>query len=174
MIAKQLLETGILQLGLFGEGQVPYRLRLEMLPAYPQLLQTIVYRGVQSLVGVSYFDRLVAHTDAIPIATAISLQLGTSLVYSRGHSEAPVHDLVGAYDIGHPACLIVNTLPPDIHTFLTNAQKVGLEIHSILEIVSTGINIEGIDQYSIVTMTALVHELQQANLITEHFASHLS
>lgn len=173
MIAKQLLDTGILQFGLFAEDGVtsPYRLRLEMLSAYPQLLQNVVYRGVQSLVEIKPFDRLVSHSDAIPLASALSLQTSVSLVYSRGRGEAPVHDLVGAYDVGHPACLIVNTLIPDIETFLADAKRVGLEIHTILEFVSVGQTIDNIDHRAIYTMNALIHELRQSNLITENLAT---
>ncbi len=176
MIAQQLLETGILQFGLFVENNQKhhYRLRLEMLSAYPQLLQTVAYRGVQSLMGVSPFDRLVAHPDTIPLATAISLNLSTSLVYSRGRGQLPVHDLVGAYDVGHPACLVVNTITDDLNDFIAQAQKVGLEIHTILEVVSTGKSIEGMNQHAITSLAALVHELRQLNLITAAFAQHLS
>lgn len=172
MIAKQLLETGLLQFGLFqnSDTQSPYRLRLEMLPAYPELLQNIVYRGVQSLIGVKSFDRLIAHSDAIPIASALSLQTSTSLVYSRGKGELPVYDLVGAYDVGHPACLVVNSITPDIHPFLQNAEKVGLQIHTILEIVSLGQTIEGIDNRPIFTMQELIHELRQYNCIPDSMA----
>lgn len=169
MIAKQLLDTGILQFGLFVEDnqEYPYRLRLGMLSAYPELLQNVLYRGIQSLVGIKPFDRLVAHSEAIPLATALSLNTGVSLVYSRGRGELVVHDLVGAYDVGHPACLIVNTITPDVQSFLSEAKRVGLEIHTILEIVSTGQTIDGIDCRAIYTMNALIHELQQHNLITK-------
>lgn len=172
MIAKQLLETGLLQFGLFqnADTQLPYRLRLDMLPAYPELLQNVAYRGVQALVGVKFFDRLVAYPDAIAIASAISLQTSTSLVYSRGKNELPVYDLVGAYDVGHPACLVVNSIAPDIHTFLKNAEKVGLKIHTILEIVSLGQKIEGIDNRPIFTIQELIHELRQFDAIPEKMA----
>jgi hypothetical protein len=175
MIAKQLLETGILQFGLFVENgkEYPYRLRLEMLSAYPELLQNIAYRGVQSLAAVNPFDRLVAHADAIPLATAISLNTGISLVYSRGRGESSVFDLVGAYDVGHPACLVVNTITPDIKQFLSEAQRVGLDIHTILELVSLEETLEGLEQHSIYTMQALLHELLQLNLITEHLAENI-
>lgn len=172
MIAKQLLDTGLLQFGLFEEGgiKMPYRLRLEMLSAYPELLQNIVYHGIQSLMGVQRFDRLVAHSDVIPLASAISLSTSASLVYSRGRGELPVFDLVGAYDVGHPTCLIVNTITDDIQAFLSNADKVGLDIHTILELVSVGNSIEGIDCRAIFTMQALIHELGQLNAIPDTMA----
>ena len=176
MIAKQLLDTGILQFGLFVENGItyPYRLRLEMISAYPQLLQNVVYRGVQSLAGVKPFDRLVSHSDAIPLASSLSLQTGISLVYSRGRGEIPVHDLVGAYDVGHPACLVVNTLTPEIEAFLSDAKRVGLDIHTILEFVSIGRMIDGIDHRAIYTMKELIHELRQLNLITEELANNIN
>lgn len=172
MIAKQLLETGLLQFGLFQENekQLPYRLRLEMLPAYPELLQNVLYRSVQSLMGIRPFDRLVSHPDAVSIASAISLQTSVSLVYSRGRGETPVYDLVGAYDVGHPACLVVNCITPDLSKFLHDAHKVGLEIHTILEIISLGHRIQDIDNRSVFTMQELIHELRLSNAIPDNMA----
>lgn len=173
MIAQQLLKTGILQFGLFvtDDGTTPYRLRLEMLPAYPQLLQNMVYRGIQTLATVKPHDRLVSHAEAIPIATALSLNTGASLVYSQGTNQPAVHDLVGAYDVGHPACLIVNTLPDDIEAFLTRCKTVGLDIHSIVEVVGVGQTIPNIEHHAVFTMPALIHELKQNNAIPPHMAT---
>jgi hypothetical protein len=168
MIAHELLKTGILQFGLFmEEGQaVPYRLRLEMLSAYPQLMQQIIYRTIQAL-PKQPFDRLVSHSDCIPIASAISLNTGISLVYSRGHGEIPVHDFVGAYDVGHPACLIVNTWDESMAAFLADCRRVGLEIQSIVEIVGVGQEVEKVNMLPVYTMKAILHELRQSKAVPE-------
>lgn len=168
MIAQELLDTGILQFGLFVEDgkEIPYRLRLEMLSAYPQLMQQVVYRTVQAL-ATQPFNRLVAHSDSVPIASAVSLNTGISLVYSRGRGEAPVYDLVGAYDVGHPACLIVNTWNKSLNDFLVNCRRVGLEIHTIVEIVGTGQVVEGLEMRPVYTMNAILHELRQNAVIPE-------
>jgi hypothetical protein len=174
MIAQKLLKTGILQLGLFVEaGQArPYRLRLELLSAYPQLMQQVVYRTVQALPEQS-FNRLVAHSDCIPIVSAISLNTGVSLVYSHGHGEIPVHDLVGAYDVGHPACLIVNTWDESLKDFLADCCRVGLHIHTIVEIVGAGQVAEGIEMRPVYTMNAILHELRRNELIPDALSQSL-
>lgn len=168
MIAQELLNTGILQFGLFVEdGQdVPYRLRLEMLSAYPQLMQQVVYRTVQAL-PMQSFNRLVSHSDCVPLASAVSLNTGVSLVYSRGRGEVPVHDLVGAYDVGHPACLLVNIWDESLNVFLADCRRVGLEIHTIVEIVGVGQAAEGVEMRPVYTMNAILHELRQNKVIPE-------
>jgi len=173
MIAQMLLNTGILQFGLFVDNNTTsaYRIRLEMLSAYPEVMQQVIYRGIQTIATSRPFDRLVSHPDCIPLASAVSLNTGISLVYSRGQAEAPVHDLVGAYDVGHPSCLLVNTITPATAAFITNCQRVGLEIHTILEVVAKGEKLEGFDQRHIFTLTALVHELQLQQVITPELAA---
>lgn len=168
MIAHQLLKSGILQFGYFvtEDNQARcYRLRLEMLAAYPQLLQTVVYRGVQSLSQVKAHDRLVCQLSSIPLATALSLNTGTSLVYSRGKNLPAVHDLVGAYDIGHPTCLIVNHITATTSDFIARCRAVGLDIHSVLELVALGQSLPDIQQHAIFTLPAIIHELDRANSI---------
>jgi len=166
MIAQELLDTGILQFGLFveDEQEKPYRLRLELLSAYPPFMQQIVYRTVQAL-PMKMFDRLVSHSDCVPLASAVSLHTGIPLVYSRGRGEGAVHDLVGAYDVGHPACLIVNTWDKSLSDFLANCRRVGLEIHSIVEIIGRGSSVEGIELHTVYTLKAILQQLQQDKLI---------
>jgi adenine/guanine phosphoribosyltransferase-like PRPP-binding protein len=91
MIAQQLLETGILQLGVFVENgkRCPYRLRLEMLPAYPKLFSTVIDTIINQLAEPS-FDRLIAPADCVAIAGAIAQKAGISLVYSRNGLLSPV------------------------------------------------------------------------------------
>lgn len=170
-LGTPLFNTGILQFGRFTDDKgtaQPYRLRLEMLAAYPSLLQQVAYRGVQQLAHLPSFDRFVTLSDSIPIATAISLNTGISLIYSRGTTQPLVHDLVGAYDVGHPTCLIVNSVDDTMKTFINASRKVGLEIHSVLEVVHQGHTLSGITQTPIMTMPAILHELRQYELITEH------
>jgi orotate phosphoribosyltransferase len=168
MIAKALLETGILQFGYFvdNENISPYRLRLEILPAYPALMQQILYLLVQALPAGDY-DRLVAHSDAIPLGTALALHTGIPLVYSRGKGESAAYDLVGAYDVGHPALLIVNSIQPEMNTLIKQCRGVGLEISAGLELVSLGKSIEGVPAHSLTSLKALIHELRLNKAIPE-------
>lgn len=139
MIADALLKTGLLQVGMFanGTGTKPYRLCLDMLPAYPALCSAVAQRVTEQL-PEEPFDRLLAHSECAVLGGLVSARSGISLVYSRGKGEVPVHDLVGAYDVGHPACLLVNYMSVDVEPFMEKAQRVGLEIHTIVEVMHTG------------------------------------
>jgi hypothetical protein len=168
MIAKSLIEMGMLQFGFFESANkpLPYLLRLDMLPAYPQVMQQIVYLAVQSIPELP-FDRLVAHSDAIPLGTALALHTGIPLVYSRGKGESAAYDLVGAYDVGHPALLVVNCIEGDMSRLIGQCRGVGLEIKAILELVSLGNVIEGIPSYTVTSLKALIHELLLEKAIPE-------
>jgi hypothetical protein len=168
MIATSLVETGMLQFGFFeGENKpLPYLLRLDMLPAYPQVMQQMIYLAVQAIPEMS-FDRLVAQSDAIPLGTALALHTGIPLVYSRGKGESAAYDLVGAYDVGHPALLVVNSIEADMSRLIGQCRGVGLEIKAILELVSLGNAIEGFPNYSVTSLKALIHELLLEKAIPE-------
>lgn len=171
MIASALIQTGMLQFGYFVEqAEVsPYLLRLEMLPAYPAVMQQLIYLATQAL-PAGHYDRLVAHSDAIPLGTALALQTGIPLVYSRGRREGAAFDLVGAYDVGHPALFVVNSIQPDMSHLIAQCRGIGLEISAILELVSLGKAVEGISSYSVTSLKALIHELRLNKNIPEHQA----
>jgi len=160
MIAQQLLESGILQLGLFVEAgkRVPYRLRLEMLAAYPHLFNAMVDMIIQTL-PTTPFDRLVAYANSVALAGAITQKTGIPLVYSRGRGEAPVYDLVGAYDVGHPACLLVNVVDDKVPEFLAACGKVGLNIHTIVTLVGLEGMIGRIQIVPVLSLATLLSDL---------------
>jgi hypothetical protein len=85
-------------------------------------------------------SRLVTTVDSLPFGVGLSLETGIPLVYSRGSGEAPSHDLVGAYDIGHPTLLLMNALDgtQNLQKFVANARSVGLQIHHLLTILRVG------------------------------------
>lgn len=127
------IKTGLLQFGWFEPGGTPFRLNLDMLPAYPDVLKELVLIAKPQAADMS---RLVCTADALPFGVGLSQETNIPLVYSRGSAEAPTHDLVGAYDIGHPALLLVNTLDniQNTHKLVMNARNVGLQIHHALAI----------------------------------------
>ena len=136
-LLSMFLENGLLQFGRFErDGEfVPLLLNLELLPSYPETLHYVVEQAAASI--ISPVERLVCTSDSVPLGVGVSLQTQTPLIYSRGKGEAPVHDLVGAYDVGHPAALLMNMLPPavDLAHFVAQAQKVGLHIQSVFALV---------------------------------------
>ena len=138
-LARLLLETGLLQFGSFDDS-VPFRLSLEMLPSYPDVLHMIVAQS-KSLLDAGKVNRLLSTSDAVPFGVGLSLEMNIPLVYSRGSTDAAVYDLVGAYDIGHPALLLTNVLYGQhvLSEFILKAGQAGLELHTVLAIVDMGI-----------------------------------
>jgi hypothetical protein len=135
-----LLENGLLQFGRFERdgNVVPLLVNWDMLPAYPETLHYIV-ELVSSNIPVDV-ERLVCTADSVPLGVGVSLHSQIPLVYSRGKGQDPVHDLVGAYDVGHPALLLTNALSSATHTqqFITQAKKVGLHIQQVIAISDVG------------------------------------
>jgi hypothetical protein len=167
MIARQLADSGILQFGIFMEQgkRVPYQLHLELIPAYPELLGMVVDAVIDKLPD-KVFDRLVAHNDCSVIAGAIAYKAGISLVYSRGSSISPIYDWVGAYDVGHPACLLLNTIPDNVEKFIAECRQVGLEINSIVSLIASHEHILDIPVIAVYSLENILAELYASGDIT--------
>ncbi len=171
-LTQALLDAGLLQFGLFTQNgnETPFRLSMEMLPSYPDVLKQITTAAQLTLTGINT-DRIICTADSIPFGVALSLQIGVPLVYSQGSHAAPVFDLVGAYDVGHPAILITNTLKQaqPVVRLVANARRVGLDIHATLSIIDFGIvrlpdNITG---HSLLLLPEIIGELTNNNRLTE-------
>ncbi len=136
-LVQHLIEAGLIQFGWFQRDglDLPVMLRLEMLVSYPETLNLLV-QTAQELFPQVNANRLLCSADSVPFGVGFSLQTGIPLVYSRGTDSAPVFDLVGAYDIGHPALLITNTVgwQQSPERLIRAARSVGLEIHTLLTI----------------------------------------
>lgn len=137
-LAQGLIDAGLIQFGWFRQGgeTVPVSLHLDMLSSYPDLLE-LAAREAQVLAAGVNANRLLCAADSLPFGVAYSLHSGIPLVYSRGSGDAPVYDLVGAYDIGHPALLLANVVGfgDDLQPLISMARRVGLETHTLLTIV---------------------------------------
>lgn len=138
-IASQLISTGLIQFGLFGERtpQAPIKFQLDMLASYPVLLDNVADYIAQQISGLE-IDHLVCTPDAIPLGTAVALKSAISLVYAYGAGDAL--KFVGAYDIGHPALLLTNVIYPTIGELplMRYARQVGLEINGVFGIIDCG------------------------------------
>lgn len=105
-LTEALLMAGVIQFGHFVDqaGEVaPIRLHFALLPAYPSLLR----QATQAMrVHVDpHIQRLVCPQDSLPLGVCLSIGTGIPLVYSSRDRDG-VDQLVGAYDVGHPALLI--------------------------------------------------------------------
>jgi hypothetical protein len=109
-----------------------------MLASYPAALEAVVEAAQTAMQGATY-NRLACTFDALPFGVALALRTGIPLVYSRGSAEQPVSDLVGAYDIGHPALLLTNSVGWEAYPahLVKGARRVGLEVRTLLTILET-------------------------------------
>ena len=139
------MAAGLLQFGRFrrGERDVPLQTAFDMLASYPALLRDLATEG-QRAISAQTYDHLLCPADAVSFGVALSLATGIPLVYSRGQGEAPVYDLVGAYDIGHPALLVANVWDDGAGQLVNAARRVGLEVRAALVILDTGQQQDGL------------------------------
>lgn len=138
-LLDQLIETGLMQFGHFvrNGSTEPVRFQLEMLASYPVLLADAAEMLSALLPPV---DRLLSTAGAIALGTALALKSGIPLVYRRGGEDEPAFDLVGAYDIGHPAVLVTNVAGEVSQTqFLATARRVDLNVQSVACLIDLGI-----------------------------------
>jgi len=137
-LINNLIESGLVQFGLFGDAD-PIRISLHLLPSYPRILDAVVRAmSAEFDLEIARLDYFIATIESLPIATALSLLTNKPLVYSRGRGEAPTHDLVGAYDVGHPAALIVDSWREETAPLIEGAQRVGLDIVRTVAVIDNG------------------------------------
>jgi len=173
--ANQLIDTGLLHFGQFVEANnvVPVRFCLEYLPAYPDFLAHLA--GLTLLhVNPAEVDHLLVAVDSLPLGVACSLSSHLSLAYSRGRGEAPAHDLVGSYNSGHQAALLVNVLDDNDHleAFIRKARGVGLETRVIVTLLNlnSANQIAGIPVKSVFQLEDIVQELVSVQRLPQRHA----
>jgi hypothetical protein len=166
-LAHGLFEAGLIQFGLFSGG-VPVQFRLDMLPSYPVLLTRVAEAALPMVRALSP-DHLLATNDSVGLGTALSLCTGVPLVYSRGGAHEAVQDLVGAYDIGHPALVVTGVLDGDtsLLPLIVGARRVGLEARDALAIISAGKTAqdESVRIWSLLSLDAVTTDLSDSGLL---------
>ena len=132
-----LSRAGLLQFGRFVvNGSVqPFQHHLAMLASYPALLRSTAQALAPLVQGV---DRLLCPEQAVPLATALSLETGIPLVIGRGRGNDGARDFVGAFDIGHPAALIVHALDEAPAGLVRQAQRFGLDVRAVVAVLDCG------------------------------------
>lgn len=171
-----LREAGLIQFGRF-EGGAPLKFSLELLPSYPRILQ-ILADGIATVISeVKTIERIVCTSDASAIGIAVSLKMGIPLVYSRGQGQLPVHDLVGAYDVGHPTALITTVLGrhhnQDLARFSQRATTVGLNIVTTVSIISLNLT-DDADIHTLINLPEFVEYLGRSEEISREVVDYLS
>lgn len=169
-LTRLLVETGLVQFGSFyrsGE-ETPIQTHFDMLASYPDVLRALVQAAVPLIPRV---DHILATADAVPLGVALSLETGVPLVYSRGSGDSSVSDLVGAYDIGHPALLLTSVLSDDgdVLKLAASASRVGLETRRVLCVLN--LRVAPLNAYpvsAVLPIDLVVDELTADNLLPAH------
>ncbi len=133
------IRAGLIQFGYFDDA--PIRFNLNLLPSYPQLLEKTALELVQ-LAGRKQLERILCPVDCFGIGVLVGQRLHLPLVYAQETYISVTKDLVGAYDVGHPTCLILNVWTS------TNSQRErkliergtagGLDVVQALSVVNIG------------------------------------
>ncbi len=169
-LVQLFVETGLLQFGRFHDssGVRPFLTNLDYLPAYPEILKLLAVEAAHRLDGLAA-QRLVASAESVPFGVALALETGLSLVYSRGQGREAVHDLAGAYNVGHASVLLLNTLETliSLQPFITGARRVGLEIQTVIAVFDAGITPPpvGLTAHAILTLPAALDGLAAENAL---------
>lgn len=160
-IANLFIETGLLQFGTFEtpSGWQPFTLNLDYLPSYPDTLSAVVAEARALLPEVDY---LLAMADAVPLGVALGVALHKPLVYSRGTDEAPVFDLVGAYDIGHSGALLASVVDDGrkLARLAEGARRVGVDARVAVALIDLGIaQVDALEVHALVRLPDAVDRL---------------
>ncbi|HVO44160.1 MAG TPA: hypothetical protein VMT34_16140 [Aggregatilineales bacterium] len=144
-LALSLARAGLIQFGRFvqPDGAIwPIAVHLRWLPAYPALLRDVAAALGALLEGIEA-DRLLTTADAIPLGVALTLHTDLSMVYISGEVRdyTAAFAIEGAYDVGHPTVLLSDLLldAAQAHAITALAQRVGLEVHTILSVLDMGL-----------------------------------
>lgn len=169
-VIAEMVQTGILQFGQFksNDGIIPFRFCAEYLPAYPQLLQALTERIAEQIAEFK-IDRLVSVEDSLVFGVACAIRTEISLAYAKDGGAFPVQNLVGAYDSGHRAALLLNEFDCTVAltTFIADAHKVGLEITDIVAILAVGeVKTAGIPLYPLFRLEDVLIQLSQSGQLS--------
>lgn len=162
-LIRLFLDTGLLQFGSFD--RIPFRWNFEYLPSYPNVLVEIAERLEPQLQPA---DHLVSAPSMLPFALALSLKTGIPLAYGIGDADNKP-TIVGAYDIGHPAILVMEVIEDEqaVIEYVRYAGRVGLDIVQVVTIIRVG-RLERLDlpHTALLDMESVVLELYQRSHIT--------
>jgi orotate phosphoribosyltransferase len=144
-LALSLARAGLIQFGRFvqPDGAIwPVAVHLRWLPSYPVLLRDVAESLGALLEGIEA-DRLLTTAGAIPLGVALSLHTDLPMVYVSGElrNYTAAFAIEGAYDVGHPTVLLSDLLldAAQANAITALAQRVGLEVHTILSVLDIGL-----------------------------------
>ncbi len=175
-LATDFHKAGIIQFGEFKlkSGLLsPFYLDLRLLASHPLLLKKVARELAAKTRGIQ-FDRLAAVPyAAIPIATALSLEINKPLVYSRKEAKdyGTKKMVEGAFKAGETVLVIDDLITTGLSKFeaITPLTQAGLVVHDVLVIVDREqggreqLANKGLQLHSLLTITEIMRELREKN-----------
>jgi len=177
-LADSLLRAGCIQFGSFTlkSGLVsPFYIDLRRLISYPAILRQVAAAYLLILRGVA-FDRLAALPyAAIPIATAICLEGGYSMIYPRREVKnyGTGADIEGEYRAGEIAVVIDDLATTGGSKFeaVDRLTRAGLVVHDVVVLVDResgaleALRAAGLSLHAVLTITQLLDYYEQAGAV---------
>lgn len=170
---RDLITSGLVQFGLFADlsPKQHFRISLDILPSYPELIGKLAQDMATPLQGEAY-DYLLATSDSVALATLVSAASGIPLVYQNG---AKFDSLIGAYDVNHITCLICNYIwgeDPVLSRLVQRAEQVGLDVTRVLCVIEHNAKApRDIPIRALYHWQDLVDEWKREGLFSSEFAS---
>ena len=181
--ANQQLATSLLQTGCVKFGQFKLKSGL-MSPIYMDLRQLVSHPKVLAQVAAAYaplldglsFDRLAALPyAALPIGTAISLNMGLPLIYPRKEAKAygTKADIEGAFAEGETAVVIddLTTTGDSKFEAIEKLTGAGLKVTDVVVLIDRqsgakeAMAARGVALHAVVTLSQLLDEYERSNLV---------
>lgn len=177
-LATSLLQTGCLKFGQFKlkSGLMsPIYMDLRQLVSHPKALAQVAAAYTPLLDGLS-FDRLAALPyAALPIGTAISLNMGLPLIYPRKEAKAygTKADIEGAYAEGETALIIddLTTTGDSKFEAIDKLTGAGLKVTDVVVLIDRqsgakeAMAARGVALHAVVTLSQLLDEYERGNLV---------
>ncbi|HQX75957.1 MAG TPA: orotate phosphoribosyltransferase, partial [Thermoflexales bacterium] len=177
-LATSLLATGCVKFGQFKlkSGLMsPIYMDLRQLVSHPKVLAQVAAAYAPLLDGLS-FDRLAALPyAALPIGTAISLNMGLPLIYPRKEAKAygTKADIEGAFAEGETAVVIddLTTTGDSKFEAIEKLTGAGLKVTDVVVLIDRqsgakeAMAARGVALHAVVTLSQLLDEYERGNLV---------
>ncbi|MCL4460086.1 MAG: orotate phosphoribosyltransferase [Chloroflexi bacterium] len=181
---KQVLSLALFEIGSLKFGEFilrsgmrsPIYLDLRLLISHPPVLKQVAQAVIEKLKGLA-FDRIAAVPyAALPIATAVSLEMGVPLLYAR--QEAKEHGTMrlieGEFKAGETAVVIddVITTGTSKLEMIKSLEEAGLKVHDIVVVVdreqggAEQMALAGYCLHSVIGLREMVHLLHMQGRIS--------